>query len=226
MKRILVVDDEPLILHALARTFQAEGFDVKALDNGTDAIDASRRSFYHVCMLDMGLPDMDGVEVVMKIRKQSPESKIFMMSASDLSGTAKEMIARNEGIFIPKPFELPYVKAIVHQVLQNTTVCGTASNMGDLSARNRRRLDRRPFSKAITYTVNCLDSFKAEVLSMAAHVVDINEAGMGIHTDYPVQLGSVIRFSGLLEVLDYMAGIVRNTCVVDKNLYRAGIEFV
>jgi len=119
MKKGLVVDDEPLILYALARTLQNDGMEVTTVNNGSAALEEIRHCFYHLCFLDLCLPDISGIDVMMKIKELSPESKILIMSASCIDESVKKLIEENACLFIPKPFELTHVRAIVHQLMEN-----------------------------------------------------------------------------------------------------------
>ncbi len=228
MKKVLVVDDEPLILYSLAKTLQSDGIKVKTFDNGSDAIEESRRCFYNLSFLDLCLPDMQGIDALLKIKELSPETKILVMSASCLDDKIKELIDKNAYLFIPKPFELMHVKAIAHQIIESGTAFPHSAGYAAIYGRNpedeSRHVKRTAFTKAIMYKINCLDD--VEVLNQNGHIVDISEEGMSIHTDYPVKPGSVIRFDMVKEGVDYNTGIVRNTVVISNNMYRAGIEFV
>jgi len=225
MHRILVVDDEPLTLYSLSMLLREDG-EVTTVSNGTDAIRVSQHSFYDLCLLDLCLPDMDGIDVMMEIRKLSPKSKILVMSSSCVNGNGKELIEKNAYSFIPKPFELAYLKAILRRAMkeEDTTACGHSDSQVKTFANEQRRLERTLFSRQITYTINTLD--KPDFPELEGHVVDISEIGMGMITGYPVKTGSVIRFDMMQDVVDYKAGVVANTCVVDNGLFRAGIEFV
>ncbi len=224
MNRILVVDDEPLILYSLAKTLQGDGVEVITFNNGSDAIEASRRSFYNPCLVDLCLPDMDGIDVMMKIRQQSPESKIVILSASCVKDSVKEIIDKNAYLFIPKPFELGYVKAIVRKILKDQITPPHSAAWWVKPADERRGIERNLFQKKIMYRINCLED--KDLPHMDAQIVDISEAGMGIVTSYPVKPGCVIRFDVIKDGINYTAGVVTHTNLVDNNLYRAGIEFV
>lgn len=226
MHRILVVDDEPLTLYSLSMLLRGPGVEVTTVSNGSDAIKANQHCFYDLCLLDLCLPDMDGIDVMMEIRKLSMKSKIIVMSSSCVSDSVKELIEKNAYFFIPKPFELAYLKAILRRAMkeEDTAACGQADDRVKTFGNEQRRLERTPFSRKISYTINSLD--KLEFPELEAQVVDISEVGMGIITGYPVKTGSVIRFDMMQDVVDYKAGVVSNTCVVNHGLFRAGIEFV
>ncbi len=224
MNRVLIVDDEPLILYSLAKTLQGDGVEVKAFSNGSDAIEASRRCFYNPCLVDLCLPDMNGIDVMMKIRQLSPESKILILSALCLKDTDKEIIDKNAYLFIPKPFELGHVKAVVRKILKEQITSPCSAQWWEKASYERRCIERILFPEKIMYRINCLDDLG--VASIDAQIVDISEAGMGIVTGHPVKPGCVIRFDVLKDGINYTAGIVTHTNLVENNLYRAGVEFV
>ena len=68
MTRILVVDDEPQIVGALRINLQARQYDVVTAADGAQALHAAARGRPDLVLLDLGLPDVDGVEVVRKLR--------------------------------------------------------------------------------------------------------------------------------------------------------------
>ncbi|MGO9379672.1 MAG: response regulator [Dissulfurispiraceae bacterium] len=224
MKKVLIVDDEPLILFSLARALKGSGLAIKTVDNGSAAIEEVRQSTYQLCFLDLCLPDMNGIDVMLKIKQHSPECNIVIMSSSSVDAATKELIEKNASLFIPKPFELTYVKAIAQQLTDDNQVKSLPGVTMIKTDDERRRMERSSSSKTITCIVNCPDT--NEAIDMNAHVVSISKAGMGIHTTHPVKPGSIIRFDAIEEGFDYMAGVVRNTVPIDNNMYRAGIEFI
>ncbi|MBF0560047.1 MAG: response regulator [Nitrospirae bacterium] len=232
MKKVLIVDDEPLIQYSLAKILQDSKTEVNTVNNGADAIEACRSSFYDLCFLDLALPDMIGIDLMMEIKKLSHETIILAMSASHINYYYRELIDKSAHMFIPKPFELTYIKALAQQLLEKgpnpsgSRVDASSSSAGHKSnpISERRFIDRIPYSKEITFNVNCLENIKA--LEQNAHIVDISKAGMGIHTACPVESGCVIRFDVLNDGANYVAGIVKNSMLIDDNTYRCGIEFV
>ncbi|GEB62946.1 hypothetical protein SAT01_03940 [Sinomonas atrocyanea] len=68
MKRVLVVDDEPQLLRALQINLRAEGYSVTVAANGTEALRLAASRPPDVLVLDLGLPDLDGAEVIRGIR--------------------------------------------------------------------------------------------------------------------------------------------------------------
>ncbi len=113
MIKILLVDDENLILYSLSSALRRRGHDVTAVTNGTGALDAIRSSSYDVCFLDVRLPDANGLELMPVMRNISPETKIIIMTAEDLGEKKLEDLRGKGCSFLPKPFDLDHVHALI-----------------------------------------------------------------------------------------------------------------
>jgi two-component system KDP operon response regulator KdpE len=72
MIRVLIVDDEPQILRALRINLTARQYDVVTAADGATALDAARTGHPDIVVLDLGLPDLDGVDVIRELRTWSP----------------------------------------------------------------------------------------------------------------------------------------------------------
>lgn len=115
--KILIVDDDPFFLNSLCQAiyklFSFKG-EVKGVGNGKDAITEADSCFYHLCFLDINLPDMNGLDVMKKIRAISPATKVAMMTASYLTDDIRKNIKENACMLIEKPPDLDKVKSFVH----------------------------------------------------------------------------------------------------------------
>lgn len=120
--RILIVDDEPLILSGLSnalyklRDFHGE---IKTVETGGQAIKEIRHCSYSICFLDLHLPDLNGLQVMKKIREISPATKVAIISAGPVSDEAKREIQKGGALFFPKPFILSEVKSFVKQAFRD-----------------------------------------------------------------------------------------------------------
>ena len=123
MSKILLIDDEALILYSLSKTLKHSGADVIAVTNGTDALNEMQRSTYDICFLDVQLPDANGLDLMKVIRKLSPATGIIIMTASRLSEEQQRMIRSHGCHFLPKPFDLDQVQEVV-AILSSHPVAG------------------------------------------------------------------------------------------------------
>jgi CheY-like chemotaxis protein len=117
MKRILIVDDEQLILYGLSKTLHGLA-EVRTVATGREALLEVRSSFYDLCFLDIYLPDINGLVVMKKIKEISSETKVVIMTASQVNDHIKRAIEARADFFIAKPFKLPQIKVIAERALE------------------------------------------------------------------------------------------------------------
>jgi len=117
MMRILIVDDETFLLQGLGMALQSDATDVKTVETGSAALREIAATPYDLCFLDIYLPDINGVEVLNRMKELSPRTKVVMMSAGVVTSAMQERILRNAYMFLTKPFELLQVKMLANSVL-------------------------------------------------------------------------------------------------------------
>lgn len=117
--RVLVVDDEPQILRFLKPSLGAAGYDVITAASGSDALKAAATQAPDVILLDLGLPDMDGKEVIKQLRTWS-QVPIVILSARDRE--AEKIAAFDLGAddYINKPFGMGELLARLRVALRHT----------------------------------------------------------------------------------------------------------
>ncbi len=120
MKKILIADDELLLLQGLDKALQSVCAEVVMVETGASALREIASSHYDLCFLDVFLPDMDGTEVLKKIRTVSPKTKTIIMTAGIINNGMKEDIENNAYMFITKPFDLLQVKMMAKRILEET----------------------------------------------------------------------------------------------------------
>ncbi|PYI40285.1 DNA-binding response regulator [Arthrobacter psychrolactophilus] len=105
MTTVLVVDDEPQILRALHINLHAHGYTVVPAPNGATALAAAQEQAIDVVVLDLGLPDMDGLEVIAGLRGWT-EVPIIVLSARHGSHDKVEALDAGADDYVTKPFGL------------------------------------------------------------------------------------------------------------------------
>ena len=133
MKRVLVVDDEPQLLRALQINLRAEGYAVAVASNGTDALHLAASKPPDVLVLDLGLPDMDGSEVIRGIRGWS-DMPIVVLSARHGSTDKVEALDAGADDYVTKPFGLDELLARLRAVERRSAHAspGGVIDAGDL----------------------------------------------------------------------------------------------
>jgi DNA-binding response OmpR family regulator len=122
--RILVVDDEPDLADAIAGLLRREGYAVDVANAGQDALDRLIVNPYDLVLLDLTLPDIDGLEVCRLIRNDpqfDPTTRILMVTARD--GVEERVRGLDDGAddYLVKPFALPELSARVRTLLRRET---------------------------------------------------------------------------------------------------------
>ncbi|WP_072396234.1 response regulator transcription factor [Hyphomicrobium sp. CS1GBMeth3] len=116
--RILIVDDEPQILRFLKPSLAAAGYDVVAATTGKDALKAAATLSPQVIVLDLGLPDMDGKDVIRELRSWS-RTPILVLSARDREAEKIESLDLGADDYINKPFGIGELTARLRAALRH-----------------------------------------------------------------------------------------------------------
>jgi len=112
--RVLVVDEEPLILLGISR-FLAKSAMVKTVATAEEALDEIGAQHYDLCFLDFNLPGMTGLDAMKIINERSPNMKVAIMSGSFMDEALKEQIEDLAYAFIEKPFELSHIIGVAER---------------------------------------------------------------------------------------------------------------
>ncbi|MEU6673906.1 response regulator transcription factor [Streptomyces sp. NPDC046925] len=116
--RLLVVDDEPAILDVLATSLRFLGYEVGEAATGTEALAAVRRQAPHLILLDVMLPDVDGFEVVRRLRQGGSEVPVIFLTARESGQDIVGGLDLGADDYITKPFRLAEVAARVRAVMR------------------------------------------------------------------------------------------------------------
>src|SRR3982750_4456683 len=84
--KILIVDDEPAIRRFLKASLETEGFQIVAVENAAQALSAVTQTKPDLVILDLGLPDLDGMEVIRKVRANNPVPIVVLSVRNDEPG--------------------------------------------------------------------------------------------------------------------------------------------
>jgi len=114
---ILVVDDEPLIRDTLAEYLGQEGFAVVACASGEEALARTRERRFDVALCDVQLPDMDGLQLLERLHRVSPETFVLLITAYATVENAVEAFQRGAHDYLMKPILLDEVLAKVRRLM-------------------------------------------------------------------------------------------------------------
>jgi two-component system, OmpR family, KDP operon response regulator KdpE len=139
---ILVVDDEPQIRRALRTSLEAHGYRVRTASNGTEAIEVAAEAAPDLVFLDLGLPDLDGTQVIERVRSFS-DVPVIVISVRDRQTEKVEALDAGADDYITKPFAMEELLARLRAALRRTHAEEPAPavlHFGDLVVDLGRRL--------------------------------------------------------------------------------------
>jgi two-component system OmpR family response regulator len=119
-QRILVVDDEPSIVDAVATALRYEGYDVHRAGTGREALSAVARVEPDLVVLDIMLPDVDGLEVGRRLRARGLDTAILFLTAKDATEDKIEGLRVGGDDYVTKPFSLAELVARTEAILRRT----------------------------------------------------------------------------------------------------------
>ena len=117
---LLVVDDELFLREAVAASLRFLGFEVTAAENGTEALRLARNRPFDLLILDVMLPDVDGFEIVRRLRRDGNRVPVIFLTARDTQDDKVTGLTIGGDDYMTKPFGLEELAARVRTVLRRT----------------------------------------------------------------------------------------------------------
>lgn len=116
---LLVVDDDAFMRELLTESLSEAGYTVLAAADGRQALDRLNRDEFQIALVDLSLPDMDGMEVVDSLLDGIPNVQIIIMTGYPSIESAIEALRRGAQDYLIKPFKVPEVHAAVDRAVKN-----------------------------------------------------------------------------------------------------------
>ena len=120
MTTVLLVEDNPTNADMMQRLLHGEGFEVEHHVRGLDGVKAARSRKFDIILMDFNLPDFDGRNLVLTIKRQLGRTSPPIVAVTARSGPVEEKIARRFGCdaFIAKPFDSQVFVDTINEVLE------------------------------------------------------------------------------------------------------------
>jgi DNA-binding NtrC family response regulator len=115
--RILVVDDDENIRKVVIAILEDEGYTVESVGTAKEAIEKSKRKFYNIALIDIRLPDMEGIELLTKIRDTTPRMRKVIVTGYPTLQNAVEAVNKGADVYIVKPFDVKKVLKTIEDQL-------------------------------------------------------------------------------------------------------------
>ena len=118
MKRILIIEDEPGMASFIDKGLASRGYATKVVGDGASAIAIGADSDFDLAILDLGLPDVDGLSVLRELRRRGEHLPVLILTARDDTRDMVEGLDAGAGDYITKPFKLDELLARVRVQLR------------------------------------------------------------------------------------------------------------
>ena len=178
MTTVLLVEDADVVRHALMLTLGARGYEITGAPDGESALDQARRSMPDVVVLDLGLPDMDGLEVLTELRAMARVPIVVLSARRDQADKVRALDAGADD-FVTKPFGVEELLARLRAAVRRAT-----------PEPDRPTIDTPDFS---------VDLRRKEVVDPAGNVIHLTPTEWSLLECLARRPGAVIESSQLLR---------------------------
>lgn len=115
--RIIIIDDDGSIRQVLKTILEEKGYTVDTADTGKEAILKTNEKAYNLALIDMRLPDIEGIDLILKIKDTTPRMRKIIVTGYPTIQNAMEAVNRQADAFILKPFDVERVLQTIREQL-------------------------------------------------------------------------------------------------------------
>jgi DNA-binding NtrC family response regulator len=117
-ERILVIDDDESIRNSLAAILRDEGYEVDVASNGREALQKSEETIYNLALIDIKLPDMEGIDILIRMKDTVPKVRKIMMTGFPSVQNAIAAVNRKADAYLVKPVEVEKLLDTIREQLK------------------------------------------------------------------------------------------------------------
>ncbi len=173
--KILVIDDDPSIRNMLAIVLKKSGYQVTCTESGKTSLEKLKKESFDLIISDIKMPDINGIELLKKIKTISPEVPVIMITAFASANDAVEAMKLGAEDYVTKPFSLDELKIIIDRAIYKTNI-----EKENIQLKSRLT-DKEKFENIVGKNQKMLDIFEMiDTISQTDSSVLINgESGTG-----------------------------------------------
>ena len=116
--KILVVDDETEVRELCQRVLKKDGYIVHLAENGLEALEILHNNSYHVAIVDLKMPTIDGMGVLREIKDNYPQTDVIIITGYGTIRSAVEAIQQGAANYLPKPFGIEDLNGMIKDCLK------------------------------------------------------------------------------------------------------------
>lgn len=158
--QILVMEDDLSVAKGLEMVLGEEGYIVNLAGTGELAMAAFRKKRFDLLVADLRLPDIDGMEVIKKLKEEKPETEVIVITG--YGTTAKAVTAMKLGVhdFLPKPFTEDQIKTSIDEALQKRAPKAVEAAVKKAETEEEKLIQRREVVRVLSRTADDLDFWR------------------------------------------------------------------
>jgi len=116
--RILIIDDDENIRKVLQAILEDEGYAVETAETAKKGIERSEKAFYNLALIDVRLPDMEGIELLSKLRDTKPKMRKIIVTGYPTLQNAVSAVNKGADAYVMKPFEVEKILQTIQEQLK------------------------------------------------------------------------------------------------------------
>jgi len=171
---ILLVEDEENLHEALKLNLELEGYEVTSAYDGSDALKAVQGEYFDLIILDIMLPEIDGIAVIESIRVQNIEVPVLILSAKNSSSDRELGLKKGADDYLTKPFNLEELLLRVQKLITKNNKLLDKENIGDSYTFGSNTVDFKA-QEAVTKNNNRIQLSKKEAMLLKLLFENKNE---------------------------------------------------
>ena len=113
--QVMILDDEPIVGKRLKEALTKSGIDVEVFENATEAVNRIREKNFDIVVTDVRMEEIDGIQVLEHVMKQSGRTKVIMITGYATIEVAREALTKGAFDFIAKPFKPNELRAVINK---------------------------------------------------------------------------------------------------------------
>ncbi len=174
-KTLLIADDEPNIRRVLQAIFVKDGYEVQVAENGVKALEWAAQNPVSLLITDLIMPDMNGVELIQKVKQKHPDSVAIVITAYATIKTCVDAMRYGASDYITKPFDMDEIRAVVKRAVARAAEAQAPAGASKLSSKTAPSILANAVSPAMQEVVTTI----GRAASSRATVLIRGESGTG-----------------------------------------------
>jgi DNA-binding NtrC family response regulator len=180
--RVLIIDDERPVLLTLEALLKRHGYHVDTAPTASQGLKLLRSKPSTLVLLDLQLPDADGLETLDKIKAEVPETQVIILTAHDSLHNAIESIKRGAYHFISKPYAPEELLSLMEKALEKQSLLQEAEELREKTEQLERRLKMAEAQPTLIFKSKPMHDIEELINAMApsdANALIVGESGVG-----------------------------------------------